>query len=156
MTKLLGTDATIYIGDAEIPTVKYVTFVPERIPDDIREKWEALYLGPAKQEFSVSYFCIDNAELDAFWQAVAAPDVTELSVWPDATRWFFPGLRGEVQFASIEEPGDGVIEMSGVFTNPPEVHFRNRLAPIVYWLWRYPWYPVRWLARRIRQWREDA
>ncbi len=84
------------------------------------------------------------------------PDVFEFSAWSDVTCWFFPGLHGQVKFSAIEELDDGVMEMSGWFVRPPEKRFRNRLAPIVFWLWRYPWWPVRWLAKRIRQWRNDA
>jgi len=152
MANFKGTRPTVWVDGVEIPVAEYVTFVPERVPDDLREKWQAMYLGPAKHEISISAFSIDPEALEAFMQTVTALDVVDISMWPDTTRWFFPEFRGQAKFVSIEELGDGATQLSGEFDKTPEIHFRNRLAPIVYWLWRYPWRPVRMLSWSIRQW----
>ena len=69
--------------------------------------------------------------------------------------WFFPEFRGIGEIVDIDDSDDSELGFT-VELATWDMSFKNCLAPIVYWLWRYPWYPVRWLRRQLWRKRKAA
>ena len=74
------------------------------------------------------------------------PALTEFRIKPGKA-WFFPGFCGPGQVVNIDDSDE--YSFSFAIDGVWQKSFKNRLAPIVFWLWRYPWYPVRWMRWQL-------